>query len=424
MVRNVSTVLALSILLLFASPTPSRADFLQTVGDGLKTVGEGAVNLFKKGKDKVVSLFGGGADPQKVPYFLRKIEETQGNIQEKQRLLLSVFGKESSIGSSASKSKPISDAFIKERVKDLQAAYEDNQKYRQKLQTLLEKCSKKGKDVSQYKEAIEESEKTQAAIDKDMKVLNERLAKYMPSSQGGSEGKNDENPSGLSKEDLAARFNDSKNPYASAGLGKKGSDANVASAGEGRPGSAGTDADSPSYEPGLSGQKSSTSAGQRLDPHSAEVKKLIDQWLASKGLDPYGRLLSKNITASGPADTGGLSREAWLLGMFPELRKFVKARLQGKSAPVESISKSPSTESSDRPKDLATAPSTSTAGTASSSLASKEESHANSQAKLQDALSSGEASPEDMKRMYEKYRQEDESRRDDIAQQHQAATSY
>jgi len=124
--RILSTALALTLF--FATGATARADLMETVGTGLKKVGAGAVNLFNKGKDAVVSLFGGGADPEKIPYLLKKLAETQAALREKQELLLSVYGTSSAVSGTASSAKPIPDAYLQERANDLAAAYEDNQK--------------------------------------------------------------------------------------------------------------------------------------------------------------------------------------------------------------------------------------------------------------------------------------------------------
>ena len=61
-------IIVVTIYLSILIPT-AHADVLQTVGDGLKKAGSVAVDLFKKGKDKVMSLFN-SADPEKIPYLI------------------------------------------------------------------------------------------------------------------------------------------------------------------------------------------------------------------------------------------------------------------------------------------------------------------------------------------------------------------
>ena len=399
-----------------------RADFMQSVGDGLKKVGTGAVNLFNKGKDKVVSLFGGGADPKKIPYLLKKLKETQTALHQKQELLLQMYGEQSAVTSGKSKARPIPAAYIQERANDLQAAYEDNQKAFAALQKMLQKCSEKKKDFSQFRGDIEAANRMQSGLDKNMSVLGQRLAQYMPkneSKDGKKDGKTEDNPSGLSDSDLAARFNDAKNPYASAGIGKDGTMDNEAIGGETRPGETQKE---PAHEPGLGTPKapSNTTAAATMDPNSADVKRLVDEWLAAKGLDPYGRLLKPGFTANGPADTGGLSREAWLMGLFPELRQYVKSRLANQAVavqPVETKAKEPATSSVDRPATVAKSPSS------SGSLEQASKSYTTSQQNLKNAVTSG-AKPADMKKMYEQYKKDDQNRSQNISQQHQAQSNY
>ena len=418
--RRYVALLLTALFFLSYNVSFSRADFMQTVGEGLKKVGTGAVNLFNKGKDKVVSLFGGGADPEKIPYLIKKLQETQTALHQKQELLLQMYGEQSAVSSNTSKARPIPSAYIQERANDLQAAYEDNQKAFQELQKMLQKCSEKKKDFSKYRSDIEAVNKMQSGLDKNMGVLSQRLAQYLPKSDSKStskDGKSEDNPSGLNDSQLAARFNDAKNPYASAGIGKDGTMDNEAIGGETRPGE---EQSGVSYEPGLTTTKAPANTAAAMDPNSPEVKRLIDEWLAAKGLDSYGRLLKPGFTANGPADTGGLSREAWLMGLFPELRQYVKSRLANQPVavqPVETKAKEPATSSVDRPATVAKS------ATSSGSLEQTNNSYTTSQQNLKNAVTSG-ASPEEMKKYYEQYKQDDKARSDNISQQHQATSSY
>ena len=417
--------ITLGLLVLFSfsfNVSISRADLMQSVGDGLKKVGTGAVNLFNKGKEKVVSLFGGGADPKKIPYLIKKLRESQTTLHEKQELLLKMYGEQSAVTSGKGKARPIPAAYIQERANDLQAAYEDNQKCFNDLQKTLQKCSEKKKDFSQYRGDIESVNRMQSGLDKNMNVLGQRLAQYMPQNKNEQkkDGKTEDNPSGLNNTELAARFNDAKNPYASAGIGKDGKMDNEAIGGEGRPGE-GNEQDAPSHEPGLTTTKAPQTTNGAIDYNSPQVKALIDEWLAAKGLDSYGRLLKPGFTASGPADTGGLSREAWLMGLFPELRQYVKSRLNNEAVavkPVETEAKEPSTSSAGRPETVAKTTNSGTGG----SLEQTNKSYTDSHNALKSSITSGNR--EDMKKYYEQYKKDDQSRTQGISQQHQSSTGY
>ena len=214
------------------------------------------------------------------------------------------------------------------------------------------------------------------------------------------------NPSGLSDESLAQRFDSADNPYTSAGIGRETDSSEEPAA--------------PSYEPGLSSEKPATTS---IDPNSPQVKTLINQWLSMKGLDPYGRLLGNGITAAGNADTGGLTRETWLMSQFPELRKYVKDNLGAKGATTTVAATDTSTEedtgatSEERPQEY-TSPSAAVTTSNASSATSASNDSMNA---LKTDIESGTTSSDEMKARYQQYLEADQHRREVLAQQ--AATS-
>jgi len=387
----------------------ANADFLQTVGDGLKTAGTKTVELFNVGKDKVMSLFS-GADPKKIPALIRKLQESQYSLHTKQQGLLELYGSSSQTSGS---SRPIPDKYMQERANDLQIAWEDNQKQVNALKEMLAKCNEKKKDYSQYNSEISKVENTQNGLDKNQGILSPKLAKYLkPSSEtsvakGSDNGKSEDNPSGLSNDALAQRFDSADNPYSSAGVGRS-SDTNDQ---EG----------DPSYEPGLSSEKPHASAPNSIDPNSGEVKNLINQWLSMKGLDPFGRLLGNGISAAGNPDTGGLTRETWLLSQLPELRKYVKAHLgQVSSTEIAGNTEKVST-SEKRPQSYV--PQSSAAKSESSNVVSKaSENSDQSRESLQNEITSGSGTTDEMKAKYEQYLANDKNRQEVLSQQHQAVS--
>lgn len=76
-----------------------------------------------------------------------------------------------------------------------------------------------------------------------------------------------------------------------------------------------------------------------VNPDMAGVETLIDAWLASKGLDPWGRSAGAGIDLSDPPDAGSLSRSAWVwtnMEAADELHRYVWERLPRPEAPAPS----------------------------------------------------------------------------------------
>ena len=163
---------------IFASPDTANADVLETVGNGLKKVGTVTVDLFNKGKDKVMSLFS-SADPKKIPYLVKKANETQYALQVKQQALLEMYGLNSANGSA----RTVSDSYLQERANDLAIAWEENEKAVAALKEMMKKCDDKKKDYSTEHSNIAHIEKTQTTLTKNQQTLSQKLAKYMTPSK-------------------------------------------------------------------------------------------------------------------------------------------------------------------------------------------------------------------------------------------------
>lgn len=315
---------ALLAAALMASAAPARADILGTVGDVLKKGGQKAVELFTKGKETVSSWFG-SADPKKVPYLLEKLQASQAKVHEKQAALLGLYGQ----GTSAGAGKAIADSYMQERVHDLLQAREENDKYFADLQELLSKLSEKKTDLTPYKAGLDSVHANQTNLEKEYARLKTYITRFLPvptATTTAAAGTKNDTSATLTDSQLAARFNDARDPYAAAGQGKSAEGNDVAIGGEARPGApADTGSVTPSYAPDLAGQKTAA-------PDPSRVTSLVDEWLASKGLDPFGRLLSPGITASGNPDMGGRSREDYLMANIPELAQYVNSRLGGADA--------------------------------------------------------------------------------------------
>ena len=131
--------ITIAIFLLTVLAPSAHADILESVGDGLKKAGTVAKDLFVKGKDKVMSLFD-SADPEKIPYLVKKLQESQYALTVKQQGLIELYNNTQS-GNTAD-----TDGYIQERVTDLQAAREENIKALQELQELVAACDEKQKD--------------------------------------------------------------------------------------------------------------------------------------------------------------------------------------------------------------------------------------------------------------------------------------
>jgi hypothetical protein len=146
-----------------------------------------------------------------------------------------------------------------------------------------------------------------------------------------------------------------------------------------------------------------------------------------KGLDPYGRLLGNGIIAAGNADTGGLTRETWLMSNIPELRQYVKANMGKGTTSAVAAAVVPDTATSEaRPSaDNAVATSTASPSAPVSSALSTAEANSSSNATreaLTSNISSGTGTTDETLAKYNSYLEADKKRRELLAQQHQATS--